>query len=288
MPPKRNNPLREQQGIAMIMVLCLGALFVALSAALVYAASLMMANANRQLPEQDVQELAVSFSDVLDQELQDYAGVKMDDQGNPKQDANGQLMEDADNSLGYFINHTYVKKGARDNYYGDDTDHVFTLAAPEGVDELTVTLRKTPGEDNDEDGNVRKSFTAADFANIASFRDNLISEEKTCSTAGVNDYNITVTVKVVKGDQSYSYSRQYKHTGFYQLYYTLGNNTNEELTRDTSTDDKDDAEKGDAIVFYNAVNDKKYVYANTTDTLYLRYRMDTATRCRFDRITTDN
>ena len=44
MPPKRNRPLRDQQGLAMILVLCLGALFVALAAALVYAASLMMAN----------------------------------------------------------------------------------------------------------------------------------------------------------------------------------------------------------------------------------------------------
>ena len=43
MPPKRNRPLRDQQGFAMILVLCLGALFVALAAALVYAASLMMA-----------------------------------------------------------------------------------------------------------------------------------------------------------------------------------------------------------------------------------------------------
>ena len=41
MPPKCNRPLRDQQGLAMILVLCLGALFVALAAALVYAASLM-------------------------------------------------------------------------------------------------------------------------------------------------------------------------------------------------------------------------------------------------------
>ena len=64
--------LRGEQGLSMILVLCIGALFVALAAALVYAASLMMANADRQLPEQDVYELAVSFSDVLEQELLHY------------------------------------------------------------------------------------------------------------------------------------------------------------------------------------------------------------------------
>ena len=79
MPPKRNRPLRDQQGLAMILVLCLGALFVALAAALVYAASLMMANADRQLPEQDVYELAVSFSDVLELELLHYTGAKEKD-----------------------------------------------------------------------------------------------------------------------------------------------------------------------------------------------------------------
>ena len=131
MPPKRNHPLRDQQGLAMILVLCLGALFVALAAALVYAASLMMANADRQLPEQDVYELAVSFSDVLEQELLHYTGAKEKD---------GAMTEENDQSIGYFINHIYVKKGSIDNPYGDDTDHTFTLQAPEGIDEMTVAL----------------------------------------------------------------------------------------------------------------------------------------------------
>ena len=131
MPPKRNRPLRDQQGLAMILVLCLGALFVALAAALVYAASLMMANADRQLPEQDVYELAVSFSDVLEQELLHYTGAKEKD---------GAMTEENDQSIGYFINHIYVKKGSIDNPYGDDTDHTFTLQAPKGIDEMTVAL----------------------------------------------------------------------------------------------------------------------------------------------------
>ena len=140
MPPKRNRPLRDQQGLAMILVLCLGALFVALAAALVYAASLMMANADRQLPEQDVYELAVSFSDVLEQELLHYTGAKEKD---------GVMTEENDQSIGYFINHIYVKKGSIDNPYGDDTDHTFTLQAPEGIDEMTVTLNKHPSDDVD-------------------------------------------------------------------------------------------------------------------------------------------
>ena len=61
--------LRGEQGLSMILVLCIGALFVALSAALVYAASVLTANANRQLLEQEAYQLATSFSDVLEGEL---------------------------------------------------------------------------------------------------------------------------------------------------------------------------------------------------------------------------
>ena len=64
--------LRGEQGLSMILVLCIGALFVALSAALVYAASVLTANANRQLLEQEAYQLATSFSDVLEGELNDY------------------------------------------------------------------------------------------------------------------------------------------------------------------------------------------------------------------------
>ena len=133
MPPKRNRPLRDQQGLAMILVLCLGALFVALAAALVYAASLMMANADRQLPEQDVYELAVSFSDVLEQELLHYTGAKEKD---------GAMTEENDQSIGYFINHIYVKKGSIDNPYGDDTDHTFTLQYAERTTPEKPSIRE--------------------------------------------------------------------------------------------------------------------------------------------------
>ena len=66
----------------------------------------MMANADRQLPEQDVYELAVSFSDVLEQELLHYTGAKEKD---------GAMTGENDQSIGYFINHIYVKKGSIDN-----------------------------------------------------------------------------------------------------------------------------------------------------------------------------
>ena len=71
MRPKARSILRDRQGLSMILVLCIGAVFVSLSAALVYAASVLTANANRQLLEQEVYQLATGFSDVLGEELND-------------------------------------------------------------------------------------------------------------------------------------------------------------------------------------------------------------------------
>ena len=266
MPPKRNRPLRDQQGLAMILVLCLGALFVALAAALVYAASLMMANADRQLPEQDVYELAVSFSDVLEQELLHYTGAKEKD---------GAMTEENDQSIGYFINHIYVKKGSIDNPYGDDTDHTFTLQAPEGIDEMTVTLNKHPSDDVDEGGNVIDNEPITE--NLSNLLIKLRNQRENGSTMNVDDYVIRVTVKVVKGDQSYSYTRKYKHTGIYSYYYTLDN----ENTRYSFS-----GAEGDTALRLTkmATGEERTVTKNNASTLYLRYSMDTDSACIFTRI----
>ena len=272
MPPKRTHPLRDQRGVAMILVLCLGALFIALAAALVYASSLMMANANRQLPEQDVYELATSFSDVLEQELLHYTGAKAD--------ASGNMTEENDQSIGYFINHIYVKKGSIDNPYGDDTDHTFSLQAPDGVDSMTVTLNKHPSDEVDDSGNVLESYELGQRS-PKDLSDLLDSAENDYGKVGIRDYDISVTVKVVKGDESYAYTRKYQHYGFYQVYYTLDDRTNNQLVRH-------ELNGTDTLIFYNAVDNPTSITAGTTGTLYQRYRMDTATACRFTRITADD
>ena len=58
---KARGIMQNQQGLSMILVLCIGAVFAALSAALVYAASVLTANANRQLIEQEVYTLQRAF-----------------------------------------------------------------------------------------------------------------------------------------------------------------------------------------------------------------------------------
>ena len=104
--------LRGEQGLSMILVLCIGALFVALSAALVYAASVLTANANRQLLEQEAYQLvnnefmfSVSYGkDIYDLESQPFVF---------------ELMQGS-------------------------------TAAADGADSITITLRRRPGEDVDD------------------------------------------------------------------------------------------------------------------------------------------
>ena len=280
MPQKRNDPLHGQQGFAMILVLCLGALFVALAAALVYAASLMLSNADRQLPEQDVYELAASFSDVLEQELLHYTGLNADGSANN------------DNSLGYFINNTYVRKGGIKNVYGEDTDHTFTLQARAGMDELTVTLRKTLseayGETADEstsDSNILISYDIASNTDLQNLSEVMKSREQSYKENGLADYDITVTVKVTKDGESYAVTRKYRHTGKYQIYYTM-DDTAAQWTFDSY---QKDGETG-YLLFKNAANQEKSVYANGNTTLHMRYHIEDGIDygCTFTRITSND
>ena len=280
MPQKRNDPLHGQQGFAMILVLCLGALFVALAAALVYAASLMLSNADRQLPEQDVYELAASFSDVLEQELLHYTGLNADGNANN------------DGSLGYFINNTYVRKGGIKNVYGEDTDHTFTLQAPTGVDELTVTLRKTLseayGETADEstsDSNILISYDIASNTDLQNLSEVMKSREQSYKENGLADYDITVTVKVTKDGESYAVTRKYRHTGKYQIYYTMDDGAGQW----TFEGYQKDGETG-YLLFTNAANQEFKVYNNGNTTLHMRYHIEdgTAYGCTFTRITSND
>lgn len=280
MPQKRNDPLHGQQGFAMILVLCLGALFVALAAALVYAASLMLSNANRQLPEQDVYELAASFSDVLEQELLHYTGLNADGTAND------------DGSLGYFINNTYVRKGGIKNVYGEDTDHTFTLQAPAGVDELTVTLRKTLseayGETADEstsDSNILISYDIASNTDLQNLSEVMKSREQSYEENGLADYDITVTVKVTKDEESYAVTRKYRHTGKYRIYYTM-DDTAAQWTFDSY---QKDGETG-YLLFTNAASVPQRINGKNPVTLHMRYHIEDGAvyGCTFTRITSND
>ena len=203
MQNKLRRILQKQDGIAILLVLCLGALFVALAAALGYAASVLTANANSQLREQQAYQLAVSFSDVLEKEL------------------NTETSEFAK-----FINDTYMNSVAYGtNIYTQESGKTVmngsaagTNAA--GADKLTLTLQRRPGAEAD--------YLTAGIPITYSDAENLAKtlSDKDNATHTVKDLELDITVKAEKDGVSYAYTVNYVRSAHYDvLYYTLDNDT---------------------------------------------------------------
>ena len=201
MQNKLRRILQKQDGIAILLVLCLGALFVALAAALGYAASVLTANANSQLREQQAYQLAVSFSDVLEQEL------------------NTETSEFAK-----FINETYMNSVAYGtNIYTQESGKTVIKSREKendeaGADKLTLTLQRRPGAEADylTAGIPIPYSTADDLAKTLSGMES--------PTHTVKDLELDITVKAEKDGVSYAYTVNYVRSAHYDvLYYTLDN-----------------------------------------------------------------
>lgn len=184
--------LRGEQGLSMILVLCIGALFVALSAALVYAASVLTANANRQLLEQEAYQLATSFSDVLEGEL-----------------------NNKDSSFAKFVNGQFMfsQSYGKDIYDLESQPKEFAWkpkgSQPDGgAEAITVTLRRRPGDGADKLNQTANSDTASA----------LLSEitpwEGGEGRGGMEivDLQLDITVTVTKNGESFAFTRTYDRT----------------------------------------------------------------------------
>ena len=201
---KARDILRDQQGLSMILVLCIGALFVALSAALVYAASVLTANANRQLLEQEAYQLATSFSDVLEGELNTPTS-----------------------SFAAFVNDSFMTSTAYggDIYGSPSQPYSYTWKAADadtsGAEEITVTLRRRPGEDAEK---LNLSGVGQSVSTKSGWRDQLTSWQS-------NDYLLTdlqldVTVTATKAGESFAYTVTYDR----QVHYPVSGYTFDDST----------------------------------------------------------
>lgn len=183
--------LRGEQGLSMILVLCIGALFVALSAALVYAASVLTANANRQLLEQEAYQLATSFSDVLEGEL-----------------------NDRDSSFAKFVNEQFMfsQSYGKDIYDLESQPKEFAWkpkgSQPNGgAEAITVTLRRRPGEGADKLNQTANSTSVTDLLNLLN---TLEGEDR--KGMEIVDLQLDITVTVTKNGESFAFTRTYDRT----------------------------------------------------------------------------
>lgn len=211
MQNKLRRILQKQDGIAILLVLCLGALFVALAAALGYAASVLTANANSQLREQQTYQLAVSFSDVLEQEL------------------------NKDSEFAKFINDTYMKSVAYGtNIYTQESSKTVmngSAAATNAAeaDKLTLTLQRRPGAEADY-LTAGRSIPYSDADDLAKTLSEMESTEHT-----VKDLELDITVKAEKDGVSYAYTVNYVRSAHYDVsYYTLNNDDTTHYTWNAS------------------------------------------------------
>ena len=212
--------LRGEQGLSMILVLCIGALFVALSAALVYAASVLTANANRQLLEQEAYQLATSFSDVLEGEL-----------------------NDRDSSFAKFVNEQFMfsQSYGKDIYDLESQPKEFAWkpngSQPDGgAEAITVTLRRRPGDGADKLNQTANSTNATDLRNLLN-----TLEGENRKGMEIVDLQLDITVTVTKNGESFAFTRTYDRTVKYdsdgsqaksnkifpKVYYTINDSTTE-------------------------------------------------------------
>lgn len=183
--------LRGEQGLSMILVLCIGALFVALSAALVYAASVLTANANRQLLEQEAYQLATSFSDVLEGEL-----------------------NKRDSSFAKFVNEQFMfsQSYGKDIYDLESQPKEFAWkpkgSQPDGgAEAITVTLRRRPGDGADKLNQTANSTSVTDLLNLLN-----TLEGEDCKGMEIVDLQLDITVTVTKNGESFAFTRTYDRT----------------------------------------------------------------------------
>ena len=241
MQNKLRRILQKQDGIAILLVLCLGALFVALAAALGYAASVLTANANSQLREQQAYQLAVSFSDVLEKELKDETS-----------------------DFAKFINETYMNSVAYGtNIYTQESGKTVMNGSAAGTnaaaeaDKLTLTLQRRPGAEADflTAGIPIPYSTADDLAKTLSGKQ---SPEHT-----VKDLELDITVKAEKDGVSYAYTVNYVRSAHYDvLYYTLDNDDTTHYTWNAS--DKKFHAGAKTVDVTGANNPKVTLHYNTT------------------------
>ena len=248
--------LRGEQGLSMILVLCIGALFVALSAALVYAASVLTANANRQLLEQEAYQLATSFSDVLEGEL------------NKK-----------DSSFAKFVNEQFMfsQSYGKDIYDLESQPKEFAWkpngSQPDGgAEAITVTLRRRPGDGADKLNQTANSTSATDLRNLL---DTLEGEDR--KGMEIVDLQLDITVTVTKNGESFAFTRTYDRTvkydsdgsqaksnkKFQKVYYTINDGPTKYY-------------RIDALTFYAHGVDDKAIDDNNISSNRLTFHCDTS------------
>lgn len=197
------NTLRRNQrsGVSLIVALCAVAVLIGLSLSIVYSSSMLLSRANRKIGRERCYQLAQSFAQVLDSDLQKYktSDPKLAPTSYAPADSfycevNNVLSEE--NGLGVYDpdrpeeTTAYYNAGSTDDNYG----------------KITILLRDVTDDQDPIDG---------DRFQYADRNEGTAKAEQTT----FNRHQVSVAVKVEKGTDSYTYTTEYRRMDSFQPIY---------------------------------------------------------------------
>lgn len=211
--------LNRRSGVAMVLVLCVSAFFVAFAAAMVYAAGMVTAQSNQRLKEERCYQLAKSYGKVLTKELTKYE-KKTDDAGNSL--ASGSFYTFAN----YFLDSSQYLEYNSD--YSSSTTYNFVLDNVELTDlfqspledtsygNITISLKKETN--SNEDTNSMKGGEITDVKSGTDYTGQIESIENTT----VRSYNLILDVTSYYEDVSYTYTQEFSREEKYPVSFKYG------------------------------------------------------------------
>lgn len=198
----------RRSGVSLVIALCAVAVLIGLSLSIVYSSSMLLSRANRKIGRERCYQLAQSFAQVLDSELTAYNTERTDLGG-----ADDKWPQTADGSRTFYQYANSVLENL-DAYDADDPEHTtyYYSAGDEDDDygKVTVMLRKqnTDSEQNPADRTGRFPYAEKD------------RQTAEISAQTFIRYQLSVSVRVEKGADSFTYTTEYYRRDGFQPIYT--------------------------------------------------------------------
>ena len=198
----------RRSGVSLVIALCAVAVLIGLSLSIVYSSSMLLSRANRKIGRESCYQLAQSFAQVLDSELTAYNTERTDLGG-----ADDKWPQTADGTATFYQYANSVLENL-DAYDADDPEHTtyYYSAGDEDDDygKVTVMLRKQNTDSEQNPADRTGSFPYA---------------EKDRQTAEISAqtfirYQLSVSVRVEKGADSFTYTTEYYRRDGFQPIYT--------------------------------------------------------------------
>lgn len=207
----------RKRGVSMAVVLCVSAFFVAFAAAILYTAGVLSAQSTQRLKEERCYQLAKSYSNVLEAELEKYSTKGATEAANSFYAFANQFLDrsqylEYDPTQPETTQYNYITSGT-----ADLSDLSTTTDLDPGYGNLRITLRKE--ENASESGSSLRGTIEA--SSDATGYNTVVEGLKNTK---IRQYLFTVQVTAYQEDSSYTYSTEYFREETYNVKFTHNGN----------------------------------------------------------------